>query len=294
VAKQIKEKSSISTLNIIKREFSRDIGALIAVGVVIAAVLFVIIVPLLIDQEWALGMHPRRINNPPSAEHWLGTDVGGRDVFARLAVGARNSLAITIAVTLMSAFIGIVLGVISGYFGGRFDNIVMRVVDFVSTLPALVMIIAFLAIVPGFNVTRFSLVMTFFLWPGIMRLVRARSIQEKELEYIQASKTLGTPHIKTIFRELLPNISTIIIVNLTLNTAANVGLETTLSFLGFGFPFDEPSLGSLISAASDPIVMQHRWWIWLPAALFVLVLMLAINTIGRTLGRATDARQRRG
>jgi len=294
VTKITKEQSSVSTLNIIKREFSRDISALIALGVIVVAVLFVLIVPLLIDQEWALGVHPRRINNAPSAEHWLGTDIAGRDVFALLAVGARNSLIIAVVVTLMTAFIGITLGVTSGYFGGKFDNVVMRIVDFVSTLPALVMIIAFLAIVPGFHVVRFALVMTFFLWVGIQRLVRARAIQEKELEYIQASKTLGTPHRKIIFRELLPNISSIIIVNLTLNTAANVGLETGLSFLGFGFPFEQPSLGRLIAEASDPIVMQHRWWIWVPAAIFVLVLMLAISTIGRTLNRATDARQRRG
>ena len=294
MTKITKEQSSVSTLNIIKREFSRDISALIALGVIVVAVLFVLIVPLLIDQEWALGVHPRRINNAPSAEHWLGTDIAGRDVFALLAVGARNSLIIAVVVTLMTAFIGITLGVTSGYFGGKFDNVVMRIVDFVSTLPALVMIIAFLAIVPGFHVVRFALVMTFFLWVGIQRLVRARAIQEKELEYIQASKTLGTPHRKIIFRELLPNISSIIIVNLTLNTAANVGLETGLSFLGFGFPFEQPSLGRLIAEASDPIVMQHRWWIWVPAAVFVLVLMLAISTIGRTLNRATDARQRRG
>lgn len=294
MGKKIKESSSISTYNIIQREFTRDIGAMIAVGVVVFAVLSVLIVPFFIDHEWALSVNPRRLNLPPSSEHWLGTEIGGRDVFAFLVVGTRSSLTIALAVTLMTAAIGVTLGVISGYFGGRFDNIVMRVVDFVSTLPALVMIIAFLAIFPGFSVIRFSLVMTFFLWVGIMRLVRARSIQEKELEYIQASKTLGTPHYKIIIKELLPNISSIVIVNLTLNMAANVGLETGLSFLGFGFPFDEPSLGTLIARASDPVVMQHRWWIWIPAALVVLVLMLAINTIGRTLNRATDARQRRG
>ncbi|MCL1990626.1 MAG: ABC transporter permease [Defluviitaleaceae bacterium] len=294
MAKKTTEKKKMSTLEILKREFSQDIGALIALGVIVIAALFVIIVPLFIDQEYMLAVNPRRLNQPPSATHWLGTEIGGRDVFALLAIGARSSLSIALAVTLISGFVGISLGVTAGYFGGKFDNMIMRIVDFISTLPALVMIIAFLSLVSGFNVVSFTLIMSFFSWAGIMRLVRARAIQEKELEYIQASKTLGTPHLKTIFKELFPNISSVMIVNMTLATASNVGLETGLSFLGFGFPFDEPSLGSLISAASNAVVLQHRWWIWLPAALFVLILMLSINTLGRTLNRATDARLRRG
>ena len=283
-----------SAFNVIKREFVRDPASMVALGILVISILFIVLVPIFIDHENTLTVNLMRLNNPPSAAHWLGTEGAGRDVFALLAVGARNSLLISLAVTLLSGFVGIGLGIVSGYYGGKFDNIMMRVVDFISTLPPLVMIIAFLAIWPGFNAIRFVLVMSFFSWTGIMRLVRARSIQEKELEYIQASKTLGTPHRVTIFRELLPNISSIIIVNMTLNTAANVGLETGLSFLGFGFPFEVPSLGTLIARASDPVVMQHRWWIWLPAAIFVLILMLAINTIGRTLNRTTDARLRRG
>jgi len=298
MAKNKKEKSgdhtNISTFDIIKREFLRDPGAIVALSIIVIAVLFITIPYFFIDSADALTVNLMRVNQAPGDGHLLGTEQNGRDVFALLVVGARNSLAISVAVTLITGFVGIVLGLFSGYFGGRFDNILMRIVDFVTTLPPLIMIIAFLAIFPGFNVLRFTLVMSFFLWTGITRLVRARAIQEKELEYIQASKTLGTPHLKTIFAGLLPNISSIIIVNMTLNTAANVGLETGLSFLGFGFPFDTPSLGTLVASSSNSVVLQHRWWIWLPAALFVVVLMLAINTIGRTLHRATDARLRRG
>lgn len=291
---KLDENQNFSTFSILKREFVRDKGAILAACIIGLAVLFIIVAPLFIDNADALTVNPMRINKPPSADHWLGTENAGRDVFALLVIGARNSLSIALAVTIITGVFGVVLGLFSGYYGGLFDNIVMRIVDFISTLPSLVMIIAFLAIFPGFNVVRFTLVMSFFLWTGITRLVRARAIQEKELEYIQASKTLGTPHLKIIFTGLLPNISSIIIVNMTLNAAANVGLETGLSFLGFGFPFEEPSLGSLVSAASNAVVLQHRWWIWLPAALFVMIIMLSINTIGRMLNRATDARLRRG
>jgi len=287
-------KNERSMFTIVKREFLRDPGAIVALIILVIALLFVITVPFFIDHDYMLTVNPRRLNNAPCSTHWLGTEGSGRDVFSLLALGARNSLMVAIAVTILSAFIGVSLGLISGYFGGKFDNIMMRIVDFISTLPMLVMMIAFLAIVPGFSMIRFISVMTFFSWAGTMRLIRANALQEKELEYIQASKTLGTPHFKIIAKELLPNISSIIIVNLTLSSAANVGLETGLTFLGFGFPFDTPSLGSLIASAAVPIVMQHRPWIWLPAAIFVLVLMFSINAVGKTLERSTDARLRRG
>lgn len=285
---------SVSTWGILGRELVRDKIAMLAVFVLAAIILFIIIVPLFIDHAENLTVNLMRVNQRPSANHILGTENTGRDVFSLLVVGARNSLQVSLMVTVITGFVGIILGLFAGYYGGTFDNILMRLVDFISTLPVLVMIIAFLAIVPGFNVWRFTFVMSSFLWTGITRMVRARAIQEKELEYIQASKTLGTPHLKTIFTGLLPNISSIVIVNMTINTAANIGLETGLSFLGFGFPFEHPSLGSLTALAADPIVMQHRWWVWVPATLLVFIIMLSINTIGRTLHRATDARLRRG
>jgi len=119
-------------------------------------------------------------------------------------------------------------------------------------------------------------------------------LQERELDYVQASRTLGSSNMKIIFSQVLPNLSSIIIVNLTLSLANNIGLESGLSFLGFGFPESTPSLGTLVSYATNPQTLQYRWWIWLPASLLILVLMLSINNVGQALKRATDARQRRG
>src|SRR5690606_36076740 len=118
--------------------------------------------------------------------------------------------------------------------------------------------------------------------------------QEKELDYIQASKTLGSSNFKIIFTQLLPNVSSLIIVTMTLNLAANIGLESGLSFLGFGFPESTPSLGTLLSYARNPQTLEFRWWIWVPASIMILLLMLSINNVGQALKRATDARQRRG
>lgn len=285
---------SPSGLKVIWRELIKDKLALTSLIFLILIAAFVYGVSIFLNQEDIVKVDLFAINEPPSSEYWLGTDYGGRDVFGQLIIGTKNSLSIGILVTLMSGFIGIVVGVISGYFGGTIDNLMMRVVDFFMVLPFLMIVIVFVAIVPKYSVTNFSLIMTLFLWMGITRLIRSKALQEGELDYIQASKTLGSSHIKIMFTQLLPNLSSLIIVTMTLNLAANIGIESGLSFLGFGFPESTPSLGTLLSYARNPQVLQYRWWIWLPAALLILLLMLAVRNVGEAMKRATDARQRRG
>lgn len=234
------------------------------------------------------------IHEPPNDQFILGTDYGGRDVFGQLIIGTRNSLSIGILVTLISGTVGILLGLISGYFGGHIDNAAMRLVDFFMVLPTLMIVIVFVTIVSDYSIWSFSLIMSAFLWMGIARLIRSKALQEREHDYVQASKTLGSSNFKIMFAQVLPNLSSIIIVTMTLNLAANIGIESGLSFLGFGFPESTPSLGTLISYARNPQTLEFRWWIWLPAAILILILMLAINNVGQALKRATDARQRRG
>ncbi|MDS9471901.1 ABC transporter permease [Sporosarcina pasteurii] len=285
---------SPSGLRVIWRELLKDKLALTSLVLLILIAAFVYGISLFLNQDEIVKVDLFAINEAPSSEYWLGTDYGGRDVFGQLIIGTKNSLSIGILVTLMSGFIGIVVGIISGYFGGTVDNIMMRVVDFFMVLPFLMIVIVFVAIVPKYSIMSFSLIMTLFLWMGITRLIRSRALQEAELDYIQASKTLGSSHIKIMFTQLLPNLSSLIIVTMTLNLAANIGIESGLSFLGFGFPESTPSLGTLLSYARNPQVLEHRWWIWLPAALLILVLMLAVRNVGEAMKRATDARQRRG
>ena len=285
---------SPSGLKVIWRELVKDKLALTSLLFLMLIAAFVYGIALFLNQDEIVTVDLFAINEPPSSENWLGTDYGGRDVFGQLIIGTRNSLSIGILVTLMSGFIGIVVGVISGYFGGTVDNIMMRIVDFFMVLPFLMIVIVFVAIVPKYSIMTFSLIMTLFLWMGITRLIRSRALQEAELDYIQASKTLGSSHLKIMFTQLLPNLSSLIIVTMTLNLAANIGIESGLSVLGFGFPEDTPSLGTLLSYARNPQVLQHRWWIWLPAAVLILLLMLAVRNVGEAMKRATDARQRRG
>jgi len=283
-----------SGLKVVWREIVRDKLALLSLIFFVLIAIFVYGTSIILDQKEIVSVDIFKTYEPPSAENWLGTDYGGRDIFGQLIIGTKNSLSIGILVTLMSGIIGITIGVISGYFGGTIDNILMRIVDFFMVLPFLMIVIVFVAIVPKYTVVSFSLIMTLFLWMGITRLIRSRALQEGELDYIQASKTLGSSHIKIMFTQLLPNLSSLIIVTMTLNLAANIGIESGLSFLGFGFPEDTPSLGTLLSYARNPQVLQHRWWIWVPAAVLILLLMLSVRNVGEAIKRATDARQRRG
>lgn len=281
-------------LKILWREIVRDKVALISLIFIVLITTIVFGVSLILDQDQIVKVDLLSIHQPPSDEFILGTDYGGRDVFGQLIIGTRNSLAIGFLVTLMTGVFGIIYGLTAGYFGGHVDNILMRILDFMMVLPFLMIVIVFVALVPKYSVWTFSLIMTAFLWMGIARLIRSKTLAEKELDYVQASKTLGSSNLKIMFTQVLPNLSSIIIVNMTLNLAANIGLESGLSFLGFGFPESTPSLGTLLSYATNPQTLQYRWWIWVPAALLILLLMLSVNNVGQALKRATDARQRRG
>jgi len=260
------------------------IFALIVLGVFIAS--------LFIDEVKLQLVNPRIMNQPPSREFWLGTEPSGRSVMKLLIIGAKNSLTVAFFVTVLGVAIGTLVGLISGYFGGMLDNVIMRVVDFVTILPRLMLIIVLVSIKYDYSMTDFILIMVFFAWPWEVRLIRSKILQQKNLDYVSASKTLGTPNYKIIFREIFPNLISIVVVNLTMTLAGNIGLETGLTFLGFGLKFNTPSLGTLISYAANLANLSKRPWIWLPAALFVLIMMLCINFVGQAVNRAADAKQR--
>jgi peptide/nickel transport system permease protein len=291
---KVKKTKSSGAFSIMRREIVKDklaLGSIVVLGLLLIAVYGA---ALLLDQEKIVTVDLFSIYSPPSSEHLLGTDYGRRDILGQLLIGAKNSFTIGLFITLITGCIGLCIGLCAGYFGGKIDNLIMRLIDFVLILPTLMLIIVFVTIAPKYNVYTFILIMSAFLWTGKARLIRSKTLAERELDYVNASKTLGTPDWKIIFREVLPNLSSIIIVNLTLNLAGNIGIESGLTFLGFGLPESTPSLGTLVSYASNPDVLQNKWWIWLPASFLILVMMLCINFIGQALKRAADARQRLG
>lgn len=277
---------------LIWREILHDKFAFISFILFFVILITVFIGSMFVDPSSSAKINLATLNKAPSAKYILGTDASGRDMLTQLFLGARNSFLIAFGVTILCGMIGILIGLNAGFYGGRVDNAIMRILDFFSMLPRLMIIIVLVSLIPKYNVITFILVITAFGWISDARLVRAKTLQQSSLDYVQASKTLGTKNIVIMLREVLPNITSLIIVNLTLNLAGNMGLETGLTFLGFGLPFSTPSLGTLISYAAVPENMQKRWWQWLPASLLIIVMMLCINFVGQAIKRAADAKQR--
>ncbi|QII83192.1 ABC transporter permease [Jeotgalibaca arthritidis] len=289
------DQGAVVGFQVIAREFKKDKLAMFSLGLLITLLVVIFIGSyFFFDQSEVMKVHILSRYKAPGVEYVLGADEGGRDVLGQLFIGARNSIIIGFSVTIITGIIGIGLGIISGYYGGIVDNIIMRIVDFIMVLPINMIIIVFVSVVADYNIFTFVAIMSAFSWVGKARIFRSRTLSEANRDYVNASKTLGTSDIKIMFREVMPNLSSLIIVNSTLNFAGNIGIETGLSFLGFGLPSSVPSLGTLIGYATSPDVIENKTWVWLPASLLILVLMLSINYVGQALQRAADSKQRLG
>ena len=266
-----------------------NLTALLCLVFLLALIVFIFAAPIDPTAAQRVDLHAR--NRPPSFSNLqpltsnlclLGTDPLGRSVLPLLVLGARNSLTIAFSVAIFSSIIGIIVGLFAGFYGGWFDNLTMRVLDFFTMLPTFMVVVMLLRVL-GFGLFSVAAVFIAFGWVGMARQVRMVMLSQRALEYVAASKTLGTPNILIIFREILPNVSSFIIVNFILVTASTIGIETSLTMLGFGLPLTTPSLGHLIAWAMDPLSMQNRPWQWLPAAVLMLVLVLCINYLGQVL-----------
>lgn len=283
-------------LQVVWREFKKDkmaMFALIGTTLLILGVLFAAFFIIDVEQTMKVDVL-ERFTEPGVNGYILGSDEAGRDVLGQLIIGTKNSILIALGITIIAGLIGVITGLIMGYYGGIIDNILMRIIDFFMTLPTLMIIIVFVSIIPKYGIWDLIWIIAIFQWVGTARLVRSKALSEARRDYISASKTMGTSDFAIMFKGLLPNLSSILIVELTLSFAGNVGIETGLSFLGFGLPPSTPSLGTLVNYAMNPQILADRLWVWLPAALLILVLMLGINYVGQALRRAADAKQRLG
>lgn len=288
-----KAKKNVPTLrNALKREFKKDQVAQFALILLALITIAIFIGALFVPRASFTDVNIMDQYLAPMTDgHIFGTDNGGKDIFALLLVAARNSLTIAFFVTVLILAIGTIGGLVTGYFGGKFDLIFMRFIDFMTILPVMMIIIVLVTVVPNYNMWTLMVIMTLLGWFNTVRLIRARTLVETNRDYVRASKTSGTSNIKIIFREIFPNLSSLIIVEATLMFAGNIGLETSLSFLGFGLPASTPSLGTLINYATDPETMTARPWVWVPAAVVILLYTLLIMLIGQALRRVADQRQ---
>ncbi|MGM8215746.1 ABC transporter permease [Bacillaceae bacterium W0354] len=230
-------------------------------------------------------------NQPPSKEHWFGTDNLGRDVFTRTWYGARISLFVGIMAAMIDFFIGIIYGGVSGYKGGRTDNIMMRIVEILYGLPYLLVVILLLVV---FDTSLFTIILALSItgWVGMARIVRGQVLQIKNYEFVHASKSFGAKSSRIIRRNLIPNTMGPIIVQMTLTVPSAIFAEAFLSFLGLGVQSPHASWGVMASDSLTTILSGHWWRLFFPA-FFISATMFAFNVLGDGLQDALDPRLRR-
>jgi peptide/nickel transport system permease protein len=219
----------------------------------------------------------------------LGTDQYGRDIFSRVLYGSRISLSIGFLVVLISVSLGTVIGISSGYFGGWVDNTLMRIVDVLIAFPALFLILIIIATF-GNSIYLIVITLSFTGWMGVARIVRGQVLSLKEQEFILAAKSLGLSSGRIIFRHLLPNTLTPVIVAATLRIGSIILTEAGLSFLGLGVQPPTPSWGNIINEGRDSLL--NHWWISTFPGVAILSTVVCFNLIGDGIRDALDPRMR--
>lgn len=260
------------------------------VGLVILSIMIV----LAVLAPWIAPYDPtkldlRALKQPPSLAHPFGTDTVGYDVFSRFVWGARTSLIVGFGAVAVSVTIGTTLGVLSGYYGGWIDAVISRVIEVLLSLPALLLVAIFVSVI-GPSLQSVIIVIALLTWPQIARLVRGQYLVLRESEFITAARVIGAGDRKIRFRHLLPNVLGPLTVAATFYMAMAILLEASLSFLGLGVKPPAPSWGNMVALATNPNVLQNLPWVWVPAALAIALVVLAINFIGDGLRDAVDPR----
>jgi ABC-type dipeptide/oligopeptide/nickel transport system permease subunit len=228
----------------------------------------------------------------PSGRHWLGTDIQGRDVWARLVYGARISLSVGLVSQGIALALGLVLGLVAGYYGRWVDELVMRLADVTLAFPTLLLLIALVAALQP-SLTVVFLTIGLVGWAGMARLVRGQVLVVRELEYVQAMRALGARNSRIIARHVLPAVIAPVLIAGTLGVAAAIMAEASLSFLGLGVQPPTPSWGAMIADGRDLSQLRGAPWTSLFPGLAIGMTVLGFNLLGDALRDALDPRAKR-
>ena len=223
--------------------------------------------------------------NPPSAEHWFGTDELGRDVFSRILYGARLSLMIGIVPTIISLVVGVILGLIAGYFGGWADYLIMRIADVMLSFPSLLLAMVIMYTL-GSSTINIFIALSLVNWASVARVVRSHTLSLKETEYVEAARSIGVNSWTIMFRHILPNCIPSLIVLFTLNVPSAILAESSLSFLGIGAQPPAASWGLMVNQSKQFLFTQP--WLSLAPSIAIMVVVLAFNFLGDGLRDVLD------
>ncbi len=229
-------------------------------------------------------------NHPGQNGHLLGTDDQGHDVLARLIHGTIISLSVGVVAVGIYVAIGVILGALAGYFGGWVDAVISRLIEIMICFPTFFLIITVIAFLPR-SIYNIMIVIGITSWPGVARLIRGEMLKAKTLDYVLASRALGMPTRRTIFREILPNVIAPVLVAATFGVAGAVLVETSLSFLGFGVAPPIASWGEIVSQGRA-YVPEGLYYLVVWPGIAIFVTLVAFNLLGQGLRDAMDPRLR--
>lgn len=273
---------------------TRGVTSAVGAGLLGLTLIAAVGAPLFTDHDPAVIDIANRLRPPAwsvggSADHPLGTDHLGRDLFSRLAYGARVSLTVGISAVAVSGAIGIALGLASGYYGRWVDDAIMRLADFELAFPFILLAVAILAVL-GPGLSKVILVLGITGWAQYCRLVRAQVLSLRETEFVEAARALGASTLRVVLRHILPNTWAPVIVIASFSVAGVIIAEASLSFLGLGVPPTVPSWGGMLAEGRE--YLERAWWLVTFPGLALMLSVLSINVLGDGLRDALDPRLR--
>jgi oligopeptide transport system permease protein len=279
------------------RRLKRNKVALLSLILVIVIVLFAIFGPILFKATKGYtydATNLSAVDVRPNADHWFGTDNLGRDLFVRVMYGARYSLIIAVAASLINLVIGVLYGGIAAFVGGKTDNIMMRIIDVLYSIPTQIYVIILMAALKKEGTTGLGtiiLAMAISSWVSMARIVRGDILQLKQQEFVLAARALGAPNSRILFRHLIPNAMGSILVTLTLNIPSAIFTEAFLSYIGLGINAPLASLGTLANDASG-VLTTAPYQLIFPAGMICLIIF-GFNLFGDGLTEALDPKNKK-
>lgn len=267
------------------RRFCQNKAAVYSLFIFIVIILMAVLAPVISPYDPAQTVGA--FDESPSSLFLLGTDDVGRDVLSRLIYGSQVSLIVGIGSVVMYALIGVTLGLLSGYFGGWIDSLIMRITEVFMSYPQFMIILVIVSLI-GPNMMTVMLVMGLMGWPPICRLVRGEVMRIKSIDYVAAAIVTGYSPLTIVFRHILPNVLSPILVNCTFGIANTILTEAALSFLGMGVQPPASSWGNMLTSAQSIMILSEEPWRWIPPGIAILIAVLTINFLGDGLNEAIN------
>ncbi|WP_294706752.1 nickel transporter permease [uncultured Fusobacterium sp.] len=270
------------------RMLKKNKMALLGLGILVILVLLALFADVIADYDTVVIKQnlANRLKGP-SAEHWLGTDEFGRDIFARLIHGARVSLKVGIIAVGISIVLGGILGALAGFYGGKIDNIIMRVMDVFLAVPSILLAIAIVSAL-GPSILNLMVAISISSVPSYARIVRASVLSIRDQEFVEAARAIGANNARIIFRHIIPNSLAPVIVQGTLGVASAILSTAGLSFIGLGIQPPAPEWGSMLSGGRQ--YLRYAWWVTTFPGVAIMITILSLNLLGDGLRDALDPR----